>query len=104
MGRREKRAVESNLVVVLMHLLKDWFQPEKRTSSGQSTLFEHRRRLRKALADSPSLKRHLENELTEGYGDARVRAGIETELPLEIFPSEPYFTLAEALDADYLPA
>ena len=31
LGRSEKRAIESNLVVVLLHLLKYKYQPKKRT-------------------------------------------------------------------------
>lgn len=33
MGRSEKRAVESNLKIVLMHLLKYKYQPEQRSNS-----------------------------------------------------------------------
>ena len=46
MGRSEKRALKSNLLVVLMHLLKYKYQPEKRTNSWLSTIFEHIRRLK----------------------------------------------------------
>jgi hypothetical protein len=39
MGRSEKRALKSNLVVVLMHLLKYKYQPSQRTNSWLSTIF-----------------------------------------------------------------
>ena len=58
MGRSEKRALKSNLLVVLMHLLKYKYQPEKRTNSWLSTIFEHRRRLKEDLTESPSLKKY----------------------------------------------
>ncbi|MEO1447163.1 MAG: DUF29 domain-containing protein, partial [Cyanobacteria bacterium J06635_11] len=59
MGRSEKRALESNLVVVLQHLLKYQYQPDKRTKSWLLSIAEHRRRLRNDLEASPSLKRYL---------------------------------------------
>jgi hypothetical protein len=103
MGRSEKRAIESNLVVLLLHLLKYKYQLEKRSNSWKSSVREHRRRLRKAFSDSPSLKRHFEEVVDECYQDAREQAADETELPLDTFPQELPFTLAEVLNPDYLP-
>jgi hypothetical protein len=103
MGRSEKRAVESNLVVVLMHLLKYQYQPQKRSNSWKVTIREHRRRLRKLFQNSPSLKPYFEEVFLECYQDAREQACDETGLPLEIFPTEPLFTPEEAIDRDYLP-
>jgi len=60
MGRSERRAVESNLEVVLMHLLKYCYQADGRSNSWRYTLTEHRSRLAKLLRDSTSLKRYLE--------------------------------------------
>jgi ParB-like chromosome segregation protein Spo0J len=103
MGRSEKRAIESNLVVLLLHLLKYKYQSDKRTNSWKSSIREHRRRLRKALSDSPSLKRHFEQVVDECYQDAREQAADETGLPIATFPQELSFTLAEVLNPDYLP-
>ncbi|MGK7874885.1 MAG: DUF29 domain-containing protein [Xenococcaceae cyanobacterium] len=103
MGRSEKRAVESNLVVVLMHLLKYKYQPQKRSNGWLSSIFEHRRRLRKSFNDSPSLKRYFTSVFDECYQDARKIASLETGLPLDAFPSESPFTPEEAFNPDYLP-
>jgi hypothetical protein len=56
MGRSERQALQSNLQVVLMHLLKYRFQPDKRSNSWRFILLEHRDRLEVALEDSPSLR------------------------------------------------
>ncbi|HIK31699.1 MAG TPA: DUF29 domain-containing protein [Oscillatoriales cyanobacterium M59_W2019_021] len=103
MGRSEKRAVESNLVVVLMHLLKYQYQPQKRSNSWKVTIREHRRRLRKLFQNSPSLKPYFEEVFLECYQDAREQACDETGLPRETFPTESPFTPEEAIDRDYLP-
>ena len=47
MGRREKRSIESNLVVLLLHLLKWEHQPTFRSSSWRGSIKEHRRRLQR---------------------------------------------------------
>ncbi|WP_414549259.1 DUF29 domain-containing protein [Anabaena sp. CCY 0017] len=103
MGRSEKRALESNLVVLLMHLLKYKYQPEKRTNNWLSTIFEHRRILTKNLQDSPSLKNYFSETFAECYQDARQQAAIETGLSLDTFPVESPFTTDESLDKDFLP-
>jgi hypothetical protein len=103
MGRSERNALESNLIVVLMHLLKYKYQPQKRSRSWLSSIFEHRRRLVEAFKTSPSLKRYYENVFDECYQYAMKQASIETGLPLEHFPNMSPFTSEETLDFDFLP-
>ena len=102
MGRSEKRALESNLVVLLLHLLKYKYQPSKRSNSWKASIREHRRRLRKAFLDSPSLKVYCEEVFAECYEDGRQQASDETGLSLETFPVESLFTISEVLDEEYL--
>lgn len=102
MGRSEKRALESNLVVLLMHLLKYKYQPEKRSKSWLSTIFEHRRRLNKQFQDSPSLKKYFLETFAECYQDARQQASIETGLDLDIFPVDSPFNTDECLNKEFL--
>jgi hypothetical protein len=51
MGKRERQSIKSNLIVVLLHLLKWQFQPERRSGSWESSIIEHRRRIREALSN-----------------------------------------------------
>ncbi len=103
MGKSEKRSVESNLVILLLHLLKYQYQPSKQSNSWKASIREHRRRLKKTFRDSPSLKRYFEQVFTECYQDAREQASDETGLTLDTFPSESPFTPTETLNPDYLP-
>jgi len=103
MGRSERRSLESNFVVVLMHLLKWEFQPDQRSSSWKASIVEHRRRIRKSLQDSPSLKPYLEEVFSECYSDAIEQASAETGLSLETFPQLCVYTSAEVLDSHFLP-
>jgi len=103
MGKSEKSAVRSNLTVVLMHLLKWKFQPDKRTNSWKASIREHRRRLRDDFQTSPSLKPYFIEVFTKCYEDSREQAADETGLDLSTFPVESAFTPEQALDPDFLP-
>jgi hypothetical protein len=86
MGRSEKRAVKSNLIVLLLHLLKYKYQPARRTNSWKSSIREHRRRLRDNFQMSTSLKPYFAEVFLECYQDARKQAADETGLPVDAFP------------------
>jgi hypothetical protein len=103
MGRSEKRAVKSNLIRVLQHLLKWKYQPEKRSDSWLSTIVEHRQRIILAFEDSPSLKGYYLEVFDKCYQDARKNAAIETKLPLTVFPAQFPFNPQDTLNFDYLP-
>lgn len=103
MGKRQRQAVASNLVVVLLHLLKYRHQPQQRSNSWLASLREHRRRLRKQFEDSPSLRSYAQTVLSECYQDAREQAADETGLPREAFPEICPFDLDRVLDKDFLP-
>jgi hypothetical protein len=102
LGKSEKRAISSNLIVVILHLLKWRYQPEKRSNSWKSSIREHRRRIQELLADSPSLKNYLPEILTTCYLAAKKQASDETGLSLVAFSEECPFSLTECLDEDFL--
>lgn len=103
MGRSERRSIKSNLIVILVHLLKWEFQSEKRSGSWEGSIIEHRRRVREALDDSPSLKPHLESIFAESYTQAVKQAKAETGLPVELFPVMSPYELSEVINDEFLP-
>ena len=103
MGRSEKRALESNLIVLLLHLLKWQYQSEKRSGSWERSILEHRRRIKKALKDSPSLKPYLITILNESYSEAVKQAKAETKLSLDTFPHQCPYELTTILEDGFLP-
>ena len=103
MGRTEKRELVSRLAVLLMHLLKWRFQPEKRSASWEATVQVRRNRLADHLDDNPSLKPLLPQALASAYRDARLEAAAETGLAVSAFPEACPWTLAQSLDAEFWP-
>jgi Domain of unknown function DUF29 len=102
LGSGEKKAIESNLVVVLKHLLKYRYQP-RRSRSWLSSIAEHRRRLRNDLKTSPSLRPYAREHFEECYQDGRRQALIETGLEPDVIATAPPWSLEQALDPDFLP-
>jgi hypothetical protein len=105
LGRSERHGLESRLGVLLRHLLKWRYQPDKRRygHSWQSTIVEQRYRIHKRLHSSPSLRPLLPQMLQEEYTHARHRASLETHLPLETFPEECPWDVAQVLDDAFFP-
>ncbi|MDZ8236445.1 MAG: DUF29 domain-containing protein [Nostoc sp. ChiQUE01a] len=103
MGRSERRSLKSNLIVILVHLLKWQFQPEKRSGSWEGSIVEHRRRVKEALNDSPSLKPYLESIFAECYAQAVKQARAETGLSVESFPVNCSYQLSEVTNDEFLP-
>lgn len=103
MGRSERKSLKSNLIVILVHLLKWQFQSEKRSGSWEGSIIEHRRRVQEALHDSPSLKPYLESVFTECYTQAVKQAKAETGLPADSFPVICPYDLPFVTDDEFLP-
>ena len=85
MANRERREVKNRLVVLLAHLLKWEYQPEKRTGSWRATVLEQRQQLAD-LASRGVLRSHAEDVLEEAYGRAVELAVAETSRPFNQFP------------------
>lgn len=103
MSRREKKSLKSNLIVVLLHLLKWQYQPELRSGSWRGSIREHRRRINDDLKDSPSLISYLQEIFAECYANAREQTADETDLPMENFPLDCPYTWESSLDTNFLP-
>ncbi len=104
LGKRDKRELQSRLIVLLLHLLKYTYQPEKRSNSWIATIAEQRRQIFLILQDSPSLKNYLAHSFENCYTIARKDAVRETQLAIETFPEICSFTLEKVLDDDWFPA
>ncbi len=97
MGKSDRRAVESYLGVIILHLLKWRYQGERRGNSWRLSIDNGRYRLARRLKDSPSLKAQVAQIVEEEYAQARKNATGETGLPLGIFPERCPFTVEQVL-------
>ena len=103
MGKRDRRALEARLQVLLVHLLKWQHQPARRSGSWRGTIRTQRSRMKRILRDSPSLRVALPDVLQEVYPEAVAVAVDQTGLLDATFPKRCSYGLDELLDAEFLP-
>ena len=103
MGAGEKRELVHRLTLLLGHLLKWVYQPERRGNSWRATIEEQRLEVADLTEDNPSLKHQIEQQFGKAYTKAVLFAVKETDLSKSVFPDESPFTLEQALNRTYLP-
>jgi Domain of unknown function DUF29 len=104
LGRSERNAVWSHLRILLLHLLKWAYQPERRGRSWRRGILLARQHLARRLRDSPSLRPELPALVVEAYVDARRLAVVEADLPEAAFPATCPWTPDELQEEAFLPA
>jgi Domain of unknown function DUF29 len=103
LGRQERKELRNRLGVLIGHLLKWQFQPERRGNSWLATIREQRREVNTLLQESPSLKPYLSEAIQSAYEAGLDLAVRETYLSYEIFPSICPYNIEQILDAKFLP-
>ncbi len=103
LGRRERQELRNRLGVLLGHLLKWQFQPEKRSNSWLGTIREQRVQIKLLLQDSPSLKPYLDEVFLTVYELGLALAIRETELGEQVFPKICSYSLDQTLNPEFLP-
>lgn len=101
MGKSERRAIESYLKVLIVHLLKWQHQPERRGTSWELSIANARDAIQRRLSDSPSLRVQLPDLVEMRYANARRHAALETGLPLTRFAAVCPFSIEQLLDDDF---
>lgn len=102
-GKSEQRELASRMAVLLAHLLKWHFQPERRGTSWALTIRNQRKGIEKRLARTPSLQPMLHDAewQEEIWADTVAQAAQETGL--DSFPACCPWTSGQVLNPDWLP-
>jgi hypothetical protein len=103
LGRSEAKELRSSLRLICSHLLKWQRQREKRSRSWMNTIERERRNAALSLRENPSLKSKVADLFVDAYDLARWEAAEDTNLPVDVFPAEPPFTLDEVRQRGWLP-
>jgi hypothetical protein len=97
---RDRRELRSRFTVLLLHMLKVRFQPERLSASWVSTILVQQNEIRSLLEDILSLRTRADAVAAQAYRDALRLAARETRLPASRFPETTPWTVAEALPYD----
>ena len=100
LGRSERAAVRSQLRRMLAHFIKQRIQPERDGASWRSSVANARFEIRNDIQDSPSLRRHLEDNLQVIYRDAAEEALIQMNCQAADLPADCPWTVEQLLDGD----
>ena len=105
LGSSDRDKLISSLKVLIAHLLKWQYQPQKRSKSWEDTIFRERENIEEYLEDMPSLKQFLNSEewLVKAYKRGRRIAGRETGLGEKVFPQTCPYSVEQIQNFDYLP-
>lgn len=97
LGKSERARIERALRILVMHLLKTKYQPEKRTRSWEASIRVQRNHTAQFLLESPSLRPDLPKLLSNAYDDARIDAANETGIDIDTFPEACEWTVEQVL-------
>jgi Domain of unknown function DUF29 len=103
LGRKERQELRNRLGLLLGHLLKWQFQPDKRSNSWLGTIREQRVQIKLLLQDSPSLKPYLNEVFLDAYELGLALAIRETQLGEQVFPEECIYTLEQVMNPEFIP-
>jgi len=98
MGKSERRGIESRLHILLAHLLKVQYEPDKHARSWDATIKEQRLQISFLFEENPSLRARADELIHRAYRVARIRAERETALDENVFPIACPWTAEEVLE------
>lgn len=103
LGKSERRGITSQLIRLLLHLLKWQYQPQRRSDSWLDSITDSRTQIALAIEDSPSLKNYPARAIEQSYQRACRQAAKQTGIALSAFPEECPYPLDLVLAEDWLP-
>ena len=103
LGKSERRGITSQLIRLLLHLLKWQYQPQRRSDSWLDSITDARTQIELALEDSPSLGNYPSEQLEDSYQRARRQAAKQTRLEISVFPDACPYSIELVLADDWLP-
>jgi hypothetical protein len=95
LGRNQFDKLVSFYRLVLLHMLKCDYQPDKRTRSWLISIDNHRDSAAQVLADNPGLAPHVDEAVARAYRHARRDAADETGLSIRTFPATCPYSIDE---------
>jgi hypothetical protein len=101
LGKQQKQELRNRLGVLIGHLLKWEYQPNRRSKSWVATIDLQRDEIIHILRENPSLKPYLEEAVARGYKQAIALVIKETPLGKRNLPPEIPYTIAQILDPQF---
>jgi len=101
LGKQQRQELENRLAILLGHLLKWDYQPERRSKSWKATIREQRRAIQRLMQANPSLKPYLEEAITYAYQSGVDLVVRETPLDDQDLPADCQYTPEQLFDPNF---
>lgn len=101
LGKQQRQELRNRLGILIGHLLKWDYQPDKRSKSWRVTIQIQRREIENLLEDNPSLKSYLSEAIPKGYQAGVDLVRLETPLDYEDLPKTCPYTSGQLFDSDF---
>ncbi len=101
LGKQQRQELRNRLGVLIGHLLKWDYQPEKRSKSWRVTVQIQRREIGDLLEENPSLKPYLSEAIAKGYQAGLDLVRLETPLDHEDLPKTCPYLSEQLFDPDF---
>ena len=98
LGKQQRQELENRLAILLGHLLKWDYQPERRSKSWKATIREQRRAIQRLMQANPSLKPYLEEAIAYAYQSGIDLVVRETPLDDQDLPADCQYTPEQSFD------
>jgi hypothetical protein len=98
--RSERHSLRSAIQELMLHLLKWYYQPQKRTRSWITSIDKQREAVKEVLSENPSLVPTVEDVIADNYLRVVKWASVETNLPKKHFPSECPYSFDELMHTE----
>ncbi|MDQ2775644.1 MAG: DUF29 domain-containing protein [Acidobacteriota bacterium] len=96
-SKSDRRAIVGMFEVLLVHLLKRRYQPDRETRSWEYSIAVQRLHLAERFEESPSLRAQATALLRTAYKAARLEAANDTGLDVTTFPETCEWMIDEVL-------
>ncbi|MEF2553639.1 DUF29 domain-containing protein [Aurantimonas sp. A2-1-M11] len=103
LGSEQLHALESSYRVLIVHLLKWQYQPERRSRSWDLTIVRERHHVERREARNRALHASAGSIIADIYPQAVREAAKETGLSRAVFPETCPWTAAQLRDPDFMP-
>lgn len=101
LGKQQRQELRNRLGVLIGHLLKWDYQPEKRSKSWRVTIREQRREILQLLKENPSLKPYLIEAIAYAHESGKDLVVKETPLDYGDLPENCPYTSEQLFDPDF---
>jgi hypothetical protein len=101
LGKQQRQELENRLAILLGHLLKWDYQPERRSKSWKATIREQRRVIQRLMQANPSLKPYLEEAIAYAYQSGIDLVVRETPLDDQDLPADCQYTPEQIFDPNF---